>query len=368
MMKSTEPRAAQRAHEPATEDAAGAVAGRTLTRPLEGLRGWIISDGKAGSESQATGIATALGLAFEVKRVAPGGLYRLIAPWGPPDPKLRLGEAGSDFAPPWPDVAIAIGRRSAPVLRALRHRSDGRSFAVMLLDPKAGRGIADVIWVPEHDRLRGDNVITTPTSPHPFTPERLAALRSQTPPEIAALAGPRVAVLVGGRTRVFRYTDADHARFAEALDALGAAGASLMITTSRRTHAELADIARAAAGRYPSLLFDGDGPGPNPYAEFLAQADAIFVTADSISMTGEAAATGRPVHVFHPSRGSAKFDRFHRALEAVGATRRWTAAFDEAASLFEGGGEPIDPTAEIAREIGVRYNRWRRQHGVAEEK
>ena len=38
-------------------------------------------------------------------------------------------------------------------------------------------------------------------------------------------------------------------------------------------------------------------------------------------MTGEACATGRPVYVFHPSGGSAKFTRYHDSLMALGATR-----------------------------------------------
>ena len=38
-------------------------------------------------------------------------------------------------------------------------------------------------------------------------------------------------------------------------------------------------------------------------------------------MAGEAAATGKPVHIFHPSGGSKKFDRYHAALQAQGVTR-----------------------------------------------
>jgi uncharacterized protein len=47
----------------------------------------------------------------------------------------------------------------------------------------------------------------------------------------------------------------------------------------------------------------------------------FVVTADSVNMTGEACATGKPVYVFEPSGGSAKFARFHANLRRLGATR-----------------------------------------------
>lgn len=325
---------------------------------MRGLSAWVITDGKAGSESQALGVAGALGLDAALKRAAPTGLYRLIAPYGPPDPRVRFGETGSDFAPPWPDVAISIGRRSLPVLRALQRAAGGACFTIVLQDPRAGANIADVVWVPEHDRLRGPNVITTPTSPHGFPPERLAVLREHMPPAIAALPKPKVAVLLGGKNRVFRFTDADHDRFAGALASMARLGASFLITPSRRTHDGLLRAAIAGIGDAPALVYDGTGP--NPYADFLAHADMIVVSADSISMTGEATATGAPVYVFHPSRGSAKFARFHEALERQGACRELPAVVDR---LDGWRYTASDATSDIRDAIVARYLAWRGRRG-----
>src|SRR5260370_34957645 len=46
-----------------------------------------------------------------------------------------------------------------------------------------------------------------------------------------------------------------------------------------------------------------------------------MVTADSVSMISEAAATGNPVHILDLDGGNAKFARFHAALQAAGITR-----------------------------------------------
>ena len=72
-----------------------------------------------------------------------------------------------------------------------------------------------------------------------------------------------------------------------------------MITPSRRTHQRLIAAVDAATAGAPRILWDGTGD--NPYPDFLAHADALIVTADSVNMTGEACATGRPVYVFEPS-------------------------------------------------------------------
>jgi mitochondrial fission protein ELM1 len=319
------------------------------TRPLAGRSAWIITTGLAGMDVQTRGVADALGLRYEMKRVAPKGIFKLVAPWGPVAPSERFGKTGSQFSPPWPDVAIALGRSCVPYMRALRRRSPG-TFSIVMLDNRAGLGVADVIWVPQHDRLRGPNVITTLTAPHSFTAERLAELRGAVPPAIAALPRPRIAVILGGKNKVFEFRPEDDVRLAASLKSLGALGASFMITPSRRTHARLKDVTEEVTRDYPRILYKGEGP--NPYGDFLAHADALVVTADSVNMTGEAAATGRPVYVFTPSAGSDKFRRFHAALEAYGATRPLP---EHVSSLPDWPYAPLQSAETIAREIERRW-------------
>jgi hypothetical protein len=327
-----------------------ARANQQLTRPLAGLRAWVITTGMAGMDVQAQGVAEALGLDYEMKRVTPRGIWRIAAPWGPVAPSERFGEPDARFAPPWPDVAISLGRGSVPYMRALKRRAGPELFTVVMQDPKTGLGSADMIWVPWHDRLRGHNVFTTLTAPHSFTPGRLAELRRTVPPAIAALPRPRVAVVLGGKNAVYKFRDADDARFAGALASLGRLGASFLITPSRRTHARLLEVVDKATREFPRILWDRTGP--NPYGAFLAHADLLVVTADSVNMTGEACATGRPVLVFTPSGGSAKFRRFHEALVARGATRPLPDRLD---AIPDWSYEPLHSVEDIAREIERRW-------------
>lgn len=324
------------------------------SRPLAGASAWIITDGKAGMDVQARGVADALGVAYEMKHVAPQGIWRVTAPWGPVAPAERFGQPGSQFAPPWPQVAIATGRASIPYIRRLRRLAGAATYTIVLQDPKTGPGTADLIWVPAHDRRRGVNVMTTPTSPHSFTAQRLSELRAVPPPEIAALPHPRVTVVLGGKNGVYKFTDADDDRLREALASIGALGASFMITPSRRSHQRLIRATDEATAGRPRILWDMTGA--NPYPQFLAHADVLVVTADSVNMSGEACATGRPVWVFHPSGGSAKFRRFHDALQSYGATKPLP---ERVAALESWAYAPLDAAELIAREVEQRWSRRR---------
>lgn len=325
-------------------------------RPLAGARAWVITDDKVGMQVQVHGVADALGLAVERKHVRPRALWRLAAPWGPVDPAERFGEPGGRWSPPWPRIALATGRLSIPYIRALRRHAGIATFTVVLQDPKTGPRTADLIWVPEHDRRRGPNVITTLTAPHSYSAARLAELRHTLPEPIAALPAPRVAVVLGGKNGIYRFTEADDARFETSLRSFARLGASFLVTSSRRTHRRLLAAAMHATEGSPRLTWDGSGD--NPYSAFLAHADHFVVTADSVNMTGEACATGKPVWVFEPSGGSPKFQRFHEALRRYGATR---ALPETVRSLELWDYAPLDSAQQIAREI---ERRWLARRGM----
>jgi uncharacterized protein len=321
-------------------------------RPLAGARGWIIADDKIGMQVQVKGVADALGLDYELKQVAPRGLTRLLAPWSRPARSERIGQPGSLLAPPWPVIALATGRLSIPYMCAIRRLAGPDTFTVVLQDPKTSAATADLIWVPEHDRRRGANVISTLTAPHSFSPERLASLRAKTPPDIAGLPSPRITVVLGGGNAIYSYDADSLRRLGSALGSLAAGGCSFLITPSRRTPPDLLACVETATRAAPRFLWDG--AGANPYPDFLAHADALIVTADSVNMTGEACATGKPVYVFAPKGGSAKFDRFHAALRAAGATR---ALPDHLAAFETWTYTPLDSATQIAAEIEWRWLR-----------
>ena len=321
----------------------------------ENVTCWVLSDGKAGDEVQCLGVAETLGLAPQIRHVAPRAPWTWLMPWGPIDPREAPKKPGSPLSGPFPDLAIASGRRAVAYLRKIKRASHGRTFTVFLKDPRTGTGAADFIWVPEHDRLRGANVLTTLTSPHRVSAERLAAARRSPLPALAALPAPRICVLVGGASDAYRFESNTVQRFCTLLRQAADQG-TLMGTFSRRSalaHPDLVPSVTRIFQETGGYLWNGEGE--NPYIQLLANANAIVVTADSVNMVGEAAATGHAVHVFHPLRkgNTHKFDAFLQGLDAAGAVRPFTGRMEYPTY------EAIDSTPAIAAEIAVRFRAHR---------
>ena len=213
-----------------------------------------------------------------------------------------------------------------------------------------------MIWIPEHDKLRGDNVIVTLTPAHRLRPEVFARARAAPDPRLAPLPHPRVAMVLGGKGVNHDFSPVDIANLARIAETIAAAGASLMVTPSRRTPPEAVAAIRAALA--PALArgraFVWDGTGENPYPQILAHAAAILVTGDSANMVGEATATGAPVHVYEPSGGHPKVTRYLDRLTEVGAVRRWTGELESWTY------QPIDSAPVTAAAIAERYRAFRK--------
>ena len=310
---------------------------------------WVLSDGKAGMENQCVGLAEALGLDPVVKRV------RLRFPWKQLSPSIlrwgnRYAAIGAPLAPPWPDLLIATGRHSVAPGLAVGQQSPA-TFRVQIQDPGIAPGRFDLVVVPRHDRLRGENVMVTSGALHKVTAAKLAEAAARFGPGLAALPSPRVAVLVGGDNGVYRLTEAAAADLAGRLAGLARDhGAGLMVTPSRRTGAANERLLRQALAGLPAVVWDG--VGDNPYLGYLGLADLIVATGDSVSMVSEACSTGKPVYVYDLPGGSAKFARFHQGLRDDGLVRPFTGALDRWSY------PPLDDTARVAAQIRRQLG-WR---------
>lgn len=325
------------------------------TLPQE-TRAWVVSDGKIGDEVQCFGILEALSLRPERRIVAPRKLFALGMPWGPIDPREASHRAGSPLAGPWPDIAIAAGRRTVPYLRRLKGISQGAVFTIFVKDPYCRNHGADLVWVPAHDRLRGPNVIATHTPANRLPAPLIERARSHPDPRLADLPHPRVAIILGGPSTHHRFGAKEERELAEIARTLVRDGKSIMVTPSRRTPRGLLTAVAGAIGdgqdqRRKNFVWSGEGE--NPYVAILANADAMIVTGDSVNMVGEALTTGVPVHVYEPSGGHRKITAYIDDLEQRGAVRRWRGQLEDWPSA------PINATPEIAAAVASRYRAFR---------
>lgn len=296
------------------------------------LRLWVLTDGRAGNEAQALGLAEAIGRArpaeIDVKRIElkpwaarmPAWLIHRLARLSRAWPFLCLIDGGAEIRAPWPDCVIGAGRRAAPVVAALRQRHG--VTAIQLLDPKMPADAFDALITPSHDRVQGANILTTIGALSRVTPERIAEDGRRLKEQVRLPPAPRIAVLIGGPSGSATFGESDVRALQSALETL-AETHGLIVTTSRRSPEGLAhDLSRRLGDR--ALVWGPGDDGPNLYPGMLGQVSCVLVTEDSVNMASEAASTGLPVHVFPLSKVAPKITQFHQDLNARGASRRFT--------------------------------------------
>ena len=326
---------------------------KNLIGNLAGKTVWVMTDGKAGMENQCLGLAEALialgGEAPIVKRLAPRFPWYSLPPQFWFSPLSTPDFDGELLTPPWPDILISTGRQTVAPALAIKRASSGATFCVQIQNPAWRHDAFDLLAIPKHDGVTGANLIETFGALHRVTPEKLSAEAEKFRATLADLPRPLIAVLIGGSNKQYRMTGAVTQRLAANLLTLcDDHGTGLAVTASRRTGAENEKHLRTALADAPCWFWDGSGD--NPYFGLLGLADAIVVTADSVSMVSEACATGKPVHVIELDGGSAKFARFHDGLRAAGMSRPFDGALDTWTYDIP------DDTARVAAEIVRRLS------------
>jgi mitochondrial fission protein ELM1 len=313
---------------------------------------WAISDGRAGIEAQAVGLAEAVArqapATIVVKRVGWSGRTGRLPWWANWMPRRWLTPE-SEIAAPWPDLWIAAGRATLPLSIRAKRWSAGKTYVVQIQDPRVPANMFDLVIPPRHDRLTGDNVLPITGSPHRVTSQRLDSEYEKFKDQIDALPHPRVAVLLGGKSKAFDLSALRAAEMAHQIQLpLEQEGGSLLMTFSRRTPEPAKALLTARLRHLPGIIWDGEGA--NPYFAFLAAADYILVTEDSTNMATEAASTGKPVFILKMDGTSLKFRLLHQELESLGAARPYGGAFHGWTYT------PVDETGRAAAEVIARMD------------
>jgi uncharacterized protein len=268
-------------------------------------RTWILASPHAGDNSQLFALAEALGWPYETKRLVYRQSERFLRFLGRATLAALSRESFDKIAPPFPDLILASGRASEAIASWIRKFGNHNARLVFLGTPWGDLdGFDLVIATPQYGLARRDNVLVNSLPLHGVRPETLAAAAEIWRPRLQHLPQPRIAVLVGGSSGPYVFEQASAEKLGrEASRLAGECGGTLLVSTSART-GRSASQALAAAITVPSYYYDWDSSGcDNPYLAFLALAERIIVTADSISMIAEASATGKPVLLFDIERG-----------------------------------------------------------------
>ena len=265
---------------------------------------WSLMDNRRGSVGQALGIIGALDdelFEKEEKQLEYNSFSAL--------PNFIRGrsligitkESAKKIKAPFPDYVLSISRRTVPVARYIKKLSPKTKLIQLMYPGKTGLNDFDLVIVPKHDKekAKGDNIYYIVGCPHRITEAFLQKERKKWSPIFADLPKPLTAVIVGGAIKNKPFSEENALALGQALRTLKTnIGGSLLITTSRRTGEKAQEIIMEQIRDIPQHTFLWGDKSENPYGGYLACADNLVVTGDSVSMCCEATGTEKPLWIF----------------------------------------------------------------------
>jgi len=290
---------------------------------------WVLLGKWHGDNQQLLAIAEALNVPF---RVIPLRLNKASGLSAALLGSSRLSwHTDEELVAPWPRIVLVAGRRSVPAARWIQQQSGGYTRLVSINRP----------WVP---LSWFDLVITTPQYALPARPNVLSNLlpflsppdAGEAPPaqwlpaEALSMPRPWTAVLIGGKTKPYEFSDATARALADTVNRhVREFGGSAWLLDSPRTPRNTLSIVERHL-EVPSHVIPWRG-GKKPYSALLASADRFIVTEDSASMLTEALLSGRPVDLFplhaQPNWKGRLAARWHQAAERAPSSV-WARSFE----------------------------------------
>ena len=263
---------------------------------------WVLTGYKAGDNAQVLALADAIGWRYDIKcfnyRKTELLTNRLLA--------VTLAgidrTSSSELSPPWPDLIISAGRRNEPVARWIRKQAGGGTRLVHVGRPWAPLDVFDlIITTPQYFLPDRQNVQKNHLPLHGVMSGRLNEAADAWRHEFAHLTPPYTAVLIGGDSGPFVFTAEKGQRLGQLVNSMALHdGGSLLVTDSARTPAPAFEAFQRELSVPAYIHRWSDAGDANPYFAYLALADQLVVTGESMSMLTEASFTCKPLYIFDP--------------------------------------------------------------------
>lgn len=271
-------------------------------------RVWVLLDDRPGNSTQSMGLAECLGWPFEVKNLKfLRSSYKTRSWFSPPgiDHVNQLGS--SPLTPPWPDLVIAAGQRTAPISKWIKAQSQHKT-KIVHLGRKGGLVMDDfdLVVTPRYCQLPSHPNRLEVTAPlNRVTSEKLLLAGQNGPETLRDSSRLRIVLLVGGATPRYCFDQEVAARIGEEVGMFAQEHkGKVFALTSRRTGTQAADALEAGLGASGEVYRWNPDHIALPYLSALSLADVIIVTGESESMVAEVAATDTPMFIYPLSKQS----------------------------------------------------------------
>ena len=278
----------------------------------------LLTEGYHGMISQVEGLAKALNADFQHRIVKLKWLWNYIPPKLSPVSRLILKNEQYITENEKFDLVISCGRKSV-IPSIFIKKKNKKIFTIHIQNPKVRFNNFDLIVAPEHDELKGENIITSKGAIHYITRLEIEKARSYLLDKIQN--EKIVSLILGGPNKYYNFSNEELTNiFGEIKSSFISQGYKAIIIPSMRTPKRIIDLA------INEFLTDGfvvNSVDKQAYLSSLAIANSIVVTCDSTSMISEAATSGKPIFVAHmqPKRNNYRFKRFYKLFRELGVIK-----------------------------------------------
>ena len=310
------------------------------------LKGILLTEGMHGMISQVEGLAKALDIDFIHEKIELNYFWKLIPPKFTPVQKFVFkNKIDKKF-----DIVISCGRKSVIPSIYLKKKFKNKIMNIHIQDPKVSLYNFDYTIIPEHDGLKGPNVLPSKGAIHYLRENELTDnqnyLKHQTSKD------KKVTLVVGGPNKYYDYNDKEVDEiFTKIKKNFIDNDYQLIFIPSMRTPQRIIKKAKSYFDKNQVIISEVD---KKAYLSSLKLADFIVVTCDSTSMISEAAITGKPIYVAQMKniRKNARFKRFFELFKTLNIIR------DLEDSVETWKYEKLNETERISRYIKDQLNNY----------
>ena len=253
------------------------------------LKGILLTEGMHGMISQVEGLAKALNLEFIHEKIELNSFWKMIPPRLTPVKNFVFkNNINQNF-----HIIISCGRKSVIPSIYLKKKFKSKIVNIHIQDPKVSLNNFDYIVAPEHDELKGKNVLKTKGAIHYLRNDELNENENYLKPRI--MKEKVVSFIIGGPNKYYDYNEKILDKiFFKVQNNFINKDYQLILIPSMRTPLKIIEKAKKYFDKNQIIISSVD---KKAYLSSLKLAKHIVVTCDSTSMISEAAMTGKPIYI-----------------------------------------------------------------------
>ena len=216
-----------------------------------------------------------------------------------------------------PSIIITTGRRMAGTSIALKSILKNNVKTIHIQNPKLSPNNFDLLLIPEHDKIRGKNIIQTKGALCFFEEKDMKKFKEPNLNKIKTKKST-VLLMVGGNSKKQKPNSSEYFELStKVIQGIKNLDAQLIVSFSRRTPNKAIKILQSTFSKHLKDFKILSSDENKLYPKILKIIDYTIVTSDSVNMISELATFSKPLFILHFLKENRKISFFISNLKEL---------------------------------------------------